>query len=141
MELIVSINKKLPIYNLNKYQRTTLRHRRDNNKIIIMDADKNLGISIMKRSTYIKSILKEHLQKEDIYQNLNPSEANDIITKPIEKSVYKSKNIMKNSHWKTFPSSKEASNYNIENHFYMEHQNYTSKTKTDTYTRAHKYPK
>ena len=84
MELIVDINKKLPKqpkYNLNKYQRTTLRHLRDNNKIIIMDADKNLGISVMKRSTYIKSILKEHLQKEDVYQLLNPSEANDIITK------------------------------------------------------------
>ena len=35
-----------------------------------MDADKNLGMVVMKREDYIKSILKEHILQPDIYEQL-----------------------------------------------------------------------
>ena len=68
-----------PNYNLNKVQRQTLQTLRNNNDIIIIDADKNLGITVLKRSTYIKGILKEHLSNEEVYQKLDSATAHNII--------------------------------------------------------------
>jgi len=40
-----------------------------------MDADKNIGVTLMDRSTYIKSILRENLLQHNTYQILSPFEA------------------------------------------------------------------
>ena len=39
-----------------------------------MDADKNLGVTLIDRTTYIKSILREHLLQHDTYQILTKTE-------------------------------------------------------------------
>ena len=93
MEIILYMTQKLstkPNYNLNKVQRQTLQTLRNNNDIIVIDADKNLGITVLKRSKYIKGILKEHLLNEEVYQKLNSTTAHSIInesTNSIKKLV------------------------------------------------------
>ena len=67
-------------YNLTKLQRRTLRQLKDNQQIIILNSDKNLGIASIKRDEYIKAILQEHLTKNDIYKNLTKQEAQSFMS-------------------------------------------------------------
>ena len=77
LKLITLLNNKSPKphYNLTKLQRSVIQQIKNNNELIIMDADKNLGIVVMKREDYIKSILIEHLLQTDIYEQLSYTQA------------------------------------------------------------------
>ena len=77
LQLISLLNNKQtkPEYNLTKLQRLAIKQIKGYDNIIIMDADKNLGIVVMKREDYIKSILKEHLLKQEIYDQLSYPQA------------------------------------------------------------------
>ena len=71
-EIIINLTKKLPYtphFNLTQIQRKVLRKLRHNNKIVIFDADKNLGITVMKKDKYVNAILTEHLQNKK-YMNI-----------------------------------------------------------------------
>ena len=68
-------------YNLTKLQRALINRLRANGVIIITNTDKNLGISVMDRDQYMKSVLGKHLTKLDTYQYLTPTEANEKLQK------------------------------------------------------------
>lgn len=81
-EIIINLTNKLPTtpkYNLTKIQRKVLRKLKNNTQIVILDADKNLGITIMKQDRYIKAILTEHLNNTTVYEKLSHKKAHDII--------------------------------------------------------------
>ena len=75
-----------PHTNLSKHLRSTLRKLQNMNNIIIKDSDKNLGICIMSRDNYIKSIMEEHLLKNDIYERISEMRATSMMSK-IEKEI------------------------------------------------------
>ena len=75
-----------PNYNLTKLQRQIIKELKNNKHIVIMDADKNLGITVMKRRDYITSILTEHLLQDEIYSQLSASEA-ELKMKEVESIV------------------------------------------------------
>ena len=75
-----------PNYNLTKLQRHIIKELKNNKHIVIMDADKNLGITVMKRRDYITSILTEHLLQDEIYSQLSASEA-ELKMKEVESIV------------------------------------------------------
>ena len=68
MQNNISIKKhsKKAQYNSTKLQRRTLKQLKENQQIIILKSDKNLGIAMIKRDEYIKAILREYLTKNDI---------------------------------------------------------------------------
>ena len=71
-EIIINLKKKLPttpFYNLTKIQRKVLKKLRNNNKIVILDADKNLVITIMNKDKYVNAINTEHLNNKTVYEN------------------------------------------------------------------------
>ena len=88
LKLTTLLNKVCtkPHYNLTKLQRSVIQQLKNNNEIIIMDADKNLGIVVMNRTDYIKSILKEHLLQTDIYEQLSFTQAHNRMKK-VEKDI------------------------------------------------------
>jgi hypothetical protein len=51
----------------------------NNNRFIILNADKNLGPCIMERKCYIQHILQEHLQADDTYSHLQEEAALDTL--------------------------------------------------------------
>ena len=55
-------------YNLTELQRSVIKQTKN---IIIMDTNKNLGMVVMKRENYIKSILKEDLLQPNVYKQLS----------------------------------------------------------------------
>ena len=59
-----------PHKNLSKHLYSTLKKLRTMDNIIIRDSDKNLGICIMSRDNYIKSVMEEHLLQEDTYEKI-----------------------------------------------------------------------
>ena len=62
--IMIKLTNKLPttsFYNLTKIQRKVLRKLRNNNKIVILDADKNVVITVMNSDKYANAILTEHL--------------------------------------------------------------------------------
>jgi hypothetical protein len=63
--------------NISCLQNTALRLLPQNNKFIIIWADKTMGSVIMLRKQYIKQCIKEHLGNEDVHENIN----NNIQTK------------------------------------------------------------
>ena len=67
--------KTKPNYNFTKLQRQVIRELRNMNNIVIIDADKNLGITVFRREDYIKSILAEHLLQNEIYSQLSGIQA------------------------------------------------------------------
>ena len=70
-----------PRYNLSKIQRQMVRQLKGKDNIIILDADKNLGVTLMERNTYIMAILQEHLYQPDIYTCLSPTAANNKLSR------------------------------------------------------------
>ena len=59
-----------------------------------MDAYKNLGIIAMKREDYIKSIFKEHLLQQEIYEQLSYPKAHqkmNIVETEIKKAFLNNK--------------------------------------------------
>ena len=100
-EIIINLTKKLPHtprYNLTKMQRKILRKLRNNNKIVILDADKNLGITVMKKDKYVNAILTEHLNNKKVYEYLPHKKAHDAIKltyQEIEKTLITHKDDLK----------------------------------------------
>ena len=81
---IISLTKKLsskPHYNLTKIQRSIVNKIRNNNKITIVNADKNLGATVMNRDYYINSILNEHLKNNETYERLTNQQAQQLLLK------------------------------------------------------------
>ena len=85
-----------------------------NNDNIIMDADKNLAIVVMKREDHIKSILKEHLHQPCIYEQLSCLQAHH----KMRQVEIKIKNTLPNNNQELSTSEKVSSfadfNLNIE---------------------------
>ena len=63
--------------NITKIQQQHLKMLKNNEKFIILMADKNLGPCIMERAEYIRCILKEHLNQKDTYKYLTQKEGED----------------------------------------------------------------
>ena len=61
-------NKSRP--NITCLQKHALRKLVNHNKYIIIEADKNMGITIFDRETYIKQVLHEHLGNRQVYLNI-----------------------------------------------------------------------
>jgi hypothetical protein len=56
--------------NLLPYQQAMLQTLKDNNHLIILKSDKNLGPVVMERELYINRALEEHLQNANTYRQL-----------------------------------------------------------------------
>lgn len=61
--------------NLDAQQLDVIQQLRRNDKIIVCEADKNLGPCTIERSTYIERALKDHLLDEKTYRRLTEEEA------------------------------------------------------------------
>ena len=57
--------------NLDKQQLHCLRFLKNNNDIIVLMADKNLGPAIMEKQKYVNAILQQHLLDKSTYKLLN----------------------------------------------------------------------
>ncbi len=68
-------NLTKPSYNLNRIQHNTLNSLKNNDDIIILLADKNLGPVTMDKHTYIKRILNDHLSDHNTYCQLSETTA------------------------------------------------------------------
>jgi hypothetical protein len=80
-----------PSTNLTYLQQQHIKFLHPNKEFIILDANKNLGPTIMKREYYIKCILDEHLLKAPTYSQLQEEEANTHIahTKTLLNTILK----------------------------------------------------
>ena len=68
--------------NLSKHQYNILNHLRSNKDIIVLICDKNLGPSVMQRETYIKEVLRQHLQdKDSTYKQISESTARSLFSR------------------------------------------------------------
>ena len=56
--------------NLTPLQKSALRTLQNNNKFIVVEADKNMGVTIWDRNKYIKQVIDEHLNNKQVYQNI-----------------------------------------------------------------------
>ena len=61
--------------NLNPLQLQVVTELKQNQQIVTLLADKNLGPVVMDRSTYIKRVLTEHLLDTDTYDQISPTYA------------------------------------------------------------------
>jgi hypothetical protein len=55
------------ISNLLPSQRIALQSLQQNNNIIVVQCDKNLGPTILEKQTYIQMAMRDHLQYHDTY--------------------------------------------------------------------------
>jgi hypothetical protein len=80
-----------PSTNLTFLQQQHIKFLRRNKEFIILDADKNLGPTIMEREYYINRVLQEHLLNPPTYSQLQEEEAYTQIanTKTILNSILK----------------------------------------------------
>ena len=68
--------------NLSKHQFNILNHLRSNKDIIIIQCDKNLGPGVMQRETYIREILRQHLQDgKGTYRQISKDYYRDVMRK------------------------------------------------------------
>ena len=68
--------------NLSKHQFNVLNHLRSNNKIIIMQCDKNLGSGVMQREIYIREVLRQYLQDgKGTYRQISKDSAHETMEK------------------------------------------------------------
>ena len=58
--------------NLTQLQCKALRALTNHDKIIIIEADKNMGVTVWNREDYIKQALSEHLNNPQVYENVTP---------------------------------------------------------------------
>ena len=56
-----------------------LRSLKNHNQFVIIEADKNMGVTIWERDVYIKQVLSEHLSNAAVYEN---------ITHQIQEKIY-----------------------------------------------------
>jgi hypothetical protein len=68
--------QKLCNPNIAVLQNSALRKLKDNEQFIIIEADKNMGVTVWKRSEFIKQVLKEHLNNAQVYQNITHEKDN-----------------------------------------------------------------
>ena len=64
--------------NITVLQNSALRKLKDNEKFIVVEADKNMGVTVWKRSEFIKQVLKEHLSNAQVYQNITHEKDNTL---------------------------------------------------------------
>ena len=74
--------------NLSRLQYHTLMKLKDNNNIIVLLSDKNLGPVTMDKDTYIKRVLTEHLCDKNTYQQLSEKEAHERLHNAREELFY-----------------------------------------------------
>ena len=68
--------------NLSKHQFNILNHLRSNKELIIIQCDKNLGPGVMQRETYIREVLRQHLQDgKGTYRQISKDSASEIMRK------------------------------------------------------------
>ena len=56
--------------NLTPLQKSALHTLQNNNKFIVVEADKNMGVTIWDCNKYIKQVIDEHLNNKQVYQNI-----------------------------------------------------------------------
>ena len=71
----INLQNSPPSRNLSRIQYKTLLELKNNQNIIILLADKNLGPVVMERKTYIQRVLTDHLSDTTTYLQLNPNAA------------------------------------------------------------------
>ena len=71
--------------NLLRSELTLLRSLKENETIIILNSDKNLGPVIMEYSEYVTDCLRQHLLNEKYYQYLTPDQATKLRSKAYKK--------------------------------------------------------
>ena len=59
--------------NLTRLQLSALRALKNHDHLIVVEADKNMGVAIFDRDTFIKQVLDEHLGNAVTYQNITNS--------------------------------------------------------------------
>ena len=64
--------------NITVLQNSALRELKDHEQFIIIEADKNMGVTVWKRSEFIKQVLAEHLNNAEVYQNITHEKDNII---------------------------------------------------------------
>ena len=52
------------------FQKSELRTLKNNNKLIVVEANKNMGVTIWDHDNYIKQVIEEHLNTKQVYQNI-----------------------------------------------------------------------
>ena len=68
--------------NLSKHQFNILNHLRSNKDIIIIQCDKNLGPGVMQRETYIREMLRQHLQDgKGTYRQISKDYSREVMRK------------------------------------------------------------
>ena len=77
-----------PTYNLSRVQHQTLHSLKNDSKIVILLADKNLGPVIMERETYIKRVLSNHLLDKNTYEQLTDNMAKHKLNELQEQLTY-----------------------------------------------------
>ena len=88
-ESIATHNSSIPkSSNLTRLQYHTLQQLKDNDDIIVLLADKNLGPVTMDKDTYISRVLTEHLSDTATYQQLSEKEARDQLYNAREQLLY-----------------------------------------------------
>jgi hypothetical protein len=61
-------------YNLTYYERRSLKKLRHRQSLIICDSEKNLGLAVLTKNTYLKAIYTEHLST-NAYEQLTEAQA------------------------------------------------------------------
>ena len=56
--------------NLTPLQTSAMTALKDNNRFIVIPADKNMGVTIFEREKFIKQVIKEHLGNQNVYENI-----------------------------------------------------------------------
>ena len=52
------------------FQKSALCTLQNNNKLIVVEADENMGVTLWDRDKYIKQVIEEHLNNKQVYQNI-----------------------------------------------------------------------
>ena len=67
--------------NLSNLQKSHLNNLRQNDNIVTLMCDKNLGPAVIERQEYINMVLKEHLLDSSTYTQLKEEEAQELLSK------------------------------------------------------------
>jgi len=71
---------KPTVSNLRPSQYKTIKKLQNNNDIIVIEADKNLGLVLYDREEYMERAISEHLGNEDVYERIDPQRAMNMKT-------------------------------------------------------------
>ena len=71
---------KPTVSNLRPSQYKTIKKLQNNNDIMVIEADKNLGLVLYDRDEYMERAISEHLGNEDVYERIDPQRAMNMKT-------------------------------------------------------------